>query len=231
MNQSGNQSRDDMCKLTILGEKFAFAETGKEGYRRDIPDDPLPEWNGKSEARKAYRADVRADLHDVALKWAIQIANNFQRFYAANPARVRAMAASQRGTLLEGFFVGTDKSHSLRLYVARIALDDTLRLREGAQVPIGYAVNSLAPRSEAYSTDAITEELLDGKTERAKKAAKAWEHNAHRFPTREREVRRLEFLIEQTGKYNSEVHGPINALQVTRDSATWIQNDTCRPHE
>jgi hypothetical protein len=228
MNQTGNQSSDDMCKLMILGEKFAFAETGEEGYTRAGPNDPVPEWNGKSEASKAYEAHVRGGLYDVALRWAIQVANNFERFYAANPAKVRLLAASQRGTLLEGFFVGTDTTHSLRIYMARIALDDTLRIREGAPVPIGYSLDSLPPRSEAYSTDTITKELLDGKTERAKGAAKLWERKAHRFPAPEQEFRRLEFLIEQTGSYNLAVHKPVNALQVTREKATWIQNETCK---
>jgi hypothetical protein len=212
----------------ILGEKFAFAETGDEGYTQDDPNDPVPGWNGKSEAVKAYGANVLTDLHDVALRWAIQVTNNFQRFYAANPARVRLLAASQRGTLLEGFFVGTDTTHSLRIYMARIALDDTLRIREGAPVPIGYSVDSLPPRSQAYSTDTITRELLDGKTERAKGVAKLWERKAHRFPETEQEFRRLEFLVEQTGSYNLAVHKPVNALEVTREKATWIQNETCK---
>ena len=43
-NSKGDAVHDDMCKIMTLGTEFAFAETGREGYRRDDPLDPVPEW-------------------------------------------------------------------------------------------------------------------------------------------------------------------------------------------
>lgn len=227
-NQSSNTVRDDMCKIVVLGGKFAFAETGREGYKRGADFlDTAPEWNGRDEALNVYRAAPDADLYQVTLQWAIQITNNFKLFYLANPQRVRGMAV-QGGTLLDGIFVGEDNTGVLKAYIARIALDDTLRVREGAAIPIGYAIDPIPPRVEPYSTEAVTQELLDGKTDRAKETAKLWARKAQRIPKRERELRQLEFMIEQTGNYDKEVHGPINALQVGRKSAVWVQNTTCK---
>jgi hypothetical protein len=216
-----------MCKIMTLGTEFAFAETGREGYRRDDPLDPVPEWNGKAEALNAYKAAPDADLYQVALRWAIQITNDFTLFYRANPSRVRALAGPQ-GTLLLGLFLGKDKTGALNTYLARIAFDETLIVREGAQIPIGYAVDSLLPTDKPYSTNAVTQELLQGKTVRANEAAKRWARNARRVRKGERELRRLEFLIERTSDYDEDVHGPINVVEIGGDSVTWIQNSTCK---
>jgi hypothetical protein len=226
-NRNGNTIRDDMCKFVVLGDQYAFAETGREGYTRDNPLDTAPEWNGRTEAIKASRASPDGDLYHVVLTWAIQVANNFQLFYLADEQRVRGLAV-QGGLLLEGIFVGKDNTGSLKVYVAKIALDDTLRVREGAPVPIGYAIDPLPPRDEPYSTEGVTQELLDGKTDRAKEAEILWSQKARHIPRGKREFLRLEFLIEQTGKYDGDVHAPINALQVTRESVVWLQNITCK---
>jgi hypothetical protein len=231
MNLLGSTVRDDKCKLVILGKRFAFAETGQEGYTKTAVNDPVPDWHGTSEAVKAYNSVVDHDVHEIARTWAIQVSNYFQLFFIAAPQRVRSLTNQEKlnGTLLVGIFVGTDANGFLKAYIARIALDDGLLLREpGAQVPIGYSIDELGPREEPYSTEAVTQELLDGKTERAKKVANDWAKESIHFPKDNRELRHLEFLIEQTGDYDESVHGPINALSVSMSMANWLQNNTCK---
>jgi hypothetical protein len=231
LNPLGRTIRDDKCKIVILGERFAFAETGREGYTRTTPTDSVPGWHGTSEALKAYNNVFDHDLHAVALSWGIQVTNYFQVFFLADPQRVRSLTNQEtlNGTLLVGIFAGADRSGLLKVYKVRIALDDSLHLREpAAQTPIGYAIDEIPPRDEPYSTEAVTQELLDGKTQRARDVANAWAKKSRHFPKSDRKLRRLEFLIEQTSNYDEEVHGPANTLQLTRDSATWLQNNTCQ---
>jgi hypothetical protein len=228
-NSTSSTTRDDQCKIVVLGGQFAFAETGREGYTRDGVGDTVPEFHGTTEALRAYSSVPDHDLYKVALSWATQLANNFQVFYVADPQRVRALALAQ-GTLLLGFFAGHDGTGALKVYVARIAIDDTLPNREQTSIPLGYAVDEFPPKGVGngpYSTHAITQELIDGKTDRAVEVARLWAKKSRHIPIADRTVRRLEFLIEQTGNYDDTVHGPTNAVQVTTSSATWLKHTTC----
>jgi len=222
LNPDGNASRHDKCKISMLGEKFAFAETGNEGYKRASPVDTVPEWNGISEAREAYSVSPDHDLYKVSLEWAIRVTNNFQRFYLSNAPRVRSLTGPG-ATLLVGIFAGSDSEGRLRVYIARIALDDTLPSREPASIPIGYAIDELAARVKPYSTNAITQELVDGKSTRSKEVARLWQNRPHK--TR---LRWLEFLIERTGDYDIEVGLPVNTIQVARRSTTWLKITSCK---
>jgi hypothetical protein len=225
-NPSGNQVRDDKCKIIILGKMIAFAETGNEGYTPTGPGDPLREWHGTSEVLKAFDSTPDHDLYKVALAWSIQIANDFQLFYRSNSERVRSLAV--QGVLLEGIFAGRNSQGSLAFYIANVALDDTLQAREGAVIPIGYSVAELPLKDEPYSTNAVTRELIDGKTDSAKEVAKLWAKKLRKIPRADRRLRWLEFLVEKTAEFDSQVHGPVNAVEVKPSSVTWLHNETCK---
>jgi hypothetical protein len=230
-NSNGKATtRDDKCKILILGDKFVFTETGREGYTRETAIDPTPNFHGIDEAARSYNAVPGHDLNGVARNWAIQITNDFQLFYLAAPQRVRQLS-SPGGTLLVGLFAGKDSGNTLRCYIARIVIDDSLSTREGVAIPVGYSVDEFPPRTASpgpHSTNGITQELLDGKTDRAKAVSELWKKKSRRIPRAARELRRLEFMIEQTESYDSKVHRPINAVQATLDSVAWVQNCTCQ---
>ena len=230
VNSTGSNPRDDKCKIVLLGNRFAFAETGREGYAREKVNDP-PGFHGTTEALRAYSSSVPGhDLHDIAVIWAIQLTNDFSAFYRADPPRVRGLA-DQKGILLYGFFAGGDSTGALKVYLAIIAIDDTLPSRVPGSLPVAYAVEEFpppgAPKGPYYSTHAVTQELIDGKTDRAVEVARLWAKESRQIPRADRTVRRLEFLIEQTGNYDNTVHGPTNAVQVTPGSATWLKHTTC----
>ncbi|HET9402304.1 MAG TPA: hypothetical protein VFO34_15275 [Candidatus Acidoferrales bacterium] len=229
-DQDGSSRIRDKCKIAVLSDRFAFAETGREGYTPNSPIDPVQKWNGIEEALSAYRQHLNADIRDIALSWGRSLAADFQSFYLVNPERVRSLTVAN-GTLLVGLFVGADASRKIRVYRVRIAIDDSLRQREGAVIPVGYAVDALPPTSRPYFTDGITQELFEGKTERARTIGKEWSQRGQRMrliDAQAFDLVHLEFLIEETGKFDDSVHGPVNILSVSKRSVTWIQNKTCR---
>jgi hypothetical protein len=230
-NRTSNTVRDDQCKIVVLGDRFAFAETGSEGYTKENATDPVPTFHGTTEAVRAYSSVSDHDLHKVALSWAMQLTDDFKAFYVANPQRVRGLANANQGFLLFALFAGSDITGALKVYLARIVIDDTLPTRVLGSLPVGYTVDDFppkgAPQGPYYSTHVITQELLDGKTDRAVEVARLWDKQSRRVPRADRAVRRLEFLIEQTGNYDDKVHGPTNAVQVTLGSATWLKHTTC----
>lgn len=130
LNPRGNTARDNQCKILILDGRLVFAETGNEGYTPGGIFDPVPEWHGTDEAIKASNAVPDHDLYKVALTWAIQVTNNFQRLYLANAQRVRQMAPRPGVPFLLGLFGGKDSADHLEVHLVKIALDDSLPLRE-----------------------------------------------------------------------------------------------------
>ncbi len=224
-NLNSKTVRDDKCKIVVLGNEIAFAETGQEGYTPAGVRDPVPGWHGTVEAINAYNGTPDHEIDAVAKTWAIQVTDNFQRFYGFAPQRVRGLTV--QGVLMEGLFSGTNREGKVQLYLARVALDDTLQTREGASIPIGYSVDLLPPKDRPYTTNAVTQELLDNKTERAKKSANLWTKTSIDIPLADRRLRWLEFLAEETSKYDPEVHAPINAVEIRPKLAFWLQNKTC----
>jgi len=221
--------RDDKCKIAVLGRQFAFAETGREGYTPDSARDRVPEFHGTLEAVTAFNAVSNHDLLDVAQQWANQLRERFGRFYSADPSRVQRLGIGSQNDLLIGIFAGADREGALRMYFVRLAIADPNAIEHGEK-PIAFAIYPF-PRAEnpvtLYSTNPVTNELLDGKTERAAATARLWQSKAHKIRSLDEEVQRLEFLVDRTADYDPEVHSPINALKITRKGVSWIDNRTC----
>jgi hypothetical protein len=212
---------DQYCKIYELDGEYLYAETGHSGYTRKVSTDPVHEWNGATEALAAYEDVGDHDLYEIALNWAGRVSNNFAELYRVDEQRVRRMAV--QGHLLYGIFAGPDKNRVLRVYLADVVVDDALK----AFPPIGYRMGKYEARDKAYSTNPITQELLDGTSDRAKNVAKLWDVKSRTFPKRDRNLRRLEFMVVQTGNFDDGVGGPVNAAEVTSSKATWLQRKTC----
>jgi hypothetical protein len=222
--------RDDKCKIVVLGQQFAFAETGREGYTPDGLRDRVPEFHGTLEAVSAFNAVPNHGLLDVAQQWATQLRELLGRFYSADPSRVQRLGIGPQNDLLIGIFAGVDRDGALKIYLVRLAIADPNAIEHGEK-PIAFAIYPF-PHSEnpvtLYSTNPVTNELLDGKTERGAATSKLWQSKARKIRPHDEEVQRLEFLVDRTADYDPEVHSPINALKVTRQGVTWIDNHTCR---
>jgi len=222
--------RDDECKLANLGGKFGFAETGREGYDPANLGDSVPEFHGTSEAVRTYKDLPDRDLLRVAERWAVQLRELFGSFYRADSSRLRSLAIRPQKDLLTGLFAGQDAYGYMKIYMVRLAISDDKAIALG-QAPISYAIYPF-PREQnpitLYSTNPVTNELLEGKTDRAAAVGKLWKPEGRKIKPLNQEVQRLEFFAERTGDYDPEVHSPINALLITRQGIKWIENSTCR---
>jgi len=213
-------SNETECKI-VLFKDAAFALTGIADYVRYQANDPVASWNAYSDAREAYRAQ-RGDLVATADDWATRATRHYGSFYLANPARVRGLAkANDQNVLLVGMFAGL-RGGKAQLIVERIYLD------EHRSQPIFHQQLVLPARESPYSSNRITEELIEGHSARAKSAQAAWLKMSGSIPTSMRMLRRIEFLIQASAEYDKTVGTRVNVLEVLpHKNPQWLQNSTC----
>ena len=212
---SGKTSTDDTkCKIVMLGSDFIFAETGSEGYTPDDPTDTLKEWHGTTEAINAFQSAGGADITKVVQAWSQRISDHLEDCFLVRPMRARQLEG------LLGIFAGRNANAAGVAYMAAITLD-------GHAAPV-IDIREILPKATPSSTHSITQELIDGQSERAKSVAAAWDRESSSIPLAQKRVRWLEFLIEQTEQFDSTVGGPTNSIELDRNSPpTWIDNRTC----
>jgi hypothetical protein len=218
----GVRFRDDQCKLVVMGSRFVFATKGTEGYKHNQPSDPVPEWDARAEVRAAFASVPDHALRKVADAWGTKIADDFRTWYRADSSRVRGFVSSAN-YILVGIFAGQTTEGRLTVLYVPIWFVDTL------PQPIMYDVREYSPRETPYAFESITQELLEGQTSRAKSVDADWRRISKPFPAKQRNVRWLEYLIKQTGKYDREVGGPAYSIEIRPNSpATWLSNSTCK---
>jgi hypothetical protein len=214
-------SNETECKIVAFNDA-AFAVTGIADYVRYQLNDPVRSWDAYSDAREAYRAQS-GDLFAAANDWATRATRHYSSFYLANPARVRQLAkANDQNVLLVGMFTGF-RGDKAQLIVEKIYLDEY-----GSQ-PILHQQLVLPARESPYSSNRITEDLIDGYSARAKSAQTAWLKISGSIPASMRTLRRIEFLIQATAEYDKTVGTRVNVLEVLpHKSPHWLQNFTCQ---
>jgi hypothetical protein len=86
----------------------------------------------------------------------------------------------------------------------------------------------LPQRDLPYSSHAITQELIDGDTQRSKDIAAKWQEKSLKIKRTDRDWRWIEFLIKSTNDYDDGVGPDVNVLQIPEGhQATWRKNLTC----
>jgi len=217
----GETVRYDQCKLAILGGQFIFASTGHEGYKRSDPKDTVVEWNSKDEAVRAYE-NSEHDLVKAADAWGAAVQQDFMALYLANMNRVQSLTLSD-GTLLYGIFVGTNSEGKLSVCVVAVGL-----YAPNTLVPITHRFIDVSAQSPLFTTNPITRELADGKTDRAAPFAVAWQKESRGLSEKKKRIRWLEDLVEETSKYDTTVHSPTNIAKLTVQRTVWLSNQTCK---
>jgi hypothetical protein len=213
---------DGMCKI-ILFKRAAFTVTGQSDMI--YADSGEVAWDGFKLAQKVY-ADNKGNLIDASIAWVTQSVDFFTPFFShqvQEGERILVGGGSQiASSFFFGFFPSTGRP---RIFTASVYVD-----REGSLPRKPRPVSQiLLPREEPYSSNGITQELLDGFTERAKAAQARWVEKAKSIKPSDRDIRRLEFFIKETEKYDIHVGGPINILEITADKdPQWPQNHTCQ---
>lgn len=209
------------CKIVPLG-RSAFAVAGNIDYKRSSLGDSLADWDARADAREAF-VHHAGDLHAVAEEWASHAAAHYSSFLAAQPVRARELAATNRQhVLVLGTFAGWDEHREAIVIFEWVYLNEAV----GAIETRNFILPS---RSLPYTTNATTQELIEGNSFRSTRVLLNWQLAAENFPSPERGWRWLEFLIQTTSDYDHTVGREVNVLDLTpNENANWLQNHSCR---
>jgi hypothetical protein len=165
---SGTQHfRDNGCKIMPLGSS-AIGVSRNRDYQRTELMDPIPDWDALLDAKAAFAAHEN-NLQELAQDWAQRSVQHYALFYKVNPARVRKLAnINEQYVLVDAFLVGWQAQAPL-IYWEKVFLD------ERATPPIQTSEQLLPYRKLPYTTHQITQELIEGDSERNREAATEWQ--------------------------------------------------------
>jgi hypothetical protein len=217
---ASTSGEENECKIIPLGNA-AFALTGNMDYVRHRADDPVASWDSRSDVREAY-SEQSGNIVATAAAWASRAKHHYSSFYSANPVRVKQLAmANDQNALLLGMFVWF-RSHQAMLLMEQVYLD------ENQSPPILDRQVVLPMRKLPYTSNAITHELIEGHSARTSTADAAWQKKMRSIPVSERVFKRMEFVIQETAKYDKTVGTRVNVLEVfPHGNPRWIQTFTC----
>jgi hypothetical protein len=129
--------------------------------------------------------------------------------------------ANTQNVLLVGIFAGFSGGQATLIMQMVFLVEKQL-------TPILDKQVALPPRELPYTSNAITQDLIEGHSERTTAADAAWLEKTKSIPASERQLRRLEFVIQETSKYDRAVGTHVNILRVSPDqNPTWLQDSTC----
>jgi hypothetical protein len=222
LNIGSKAFEETECKIVLLGNA-AFAVTGNVDYVRNSLSDSMASWDARTDARDAFAAQ-HGDLLATANDWASRGKQHFMSFYFSNPSRLKQLAqANDQNILLAGFFSGFQDGEA-RVLVRFIYLD------ENSLSPILDKQVVLPQRESPYSSHGLTQELIDGHSERAQAANAEWLKKSASIPPSSQVFRRIEFFIQATSNYDDGVGTQVNVLEISpHENPRWLQNSTCSP--
>jgi hypothetical protein len=217
----GSQATDETeCKIVPL-EDMAFALTGNMDYLSHDPFDSVASWDSREDGRMAF-ADHKTDLFAMIQEWSDHAKDHYETFYRAAPRRVAQLAAANtQNVLLAGLFAGFHNGVSTLIL-------QIVFLNEAGLPHIRDSQVILPLRDLPYTSNAITQELIEGHTERTTAADSQWRRILPSIPLAMRNLRRPEFLIQETGKYDITVGQRVDILKISpHKRPQWLQNSTC----
>jgi hypothetical protein len=213
----GQHYHDDGCKIAPIGS-LAIAVGGIGDYTRLQKTDSVADWNSLSDAKISY-SENHGDLRLVATGWALRAAQHYKAFFAADPERVKALAAVNNENVLVDAFITGWASDTPTLIWEKVYF-------EAGQIQTSEQV--LPSRLLPYTTNGATYELIEGGTPRTTSSQDAWRSYVIGLKPEERDWRFAEFLIRRTGMYDDSVSPTVNVVQIPEQGdASWLQNLTC----
>jgi hypothetical protein len=124
---------------------------------------------------------------------------------------------------VDAFFVGWDKQVPLLIW-------EKVHLRNVFPFSVSTSEQVLPPRELAYTTNGITQEIIEGTSSHSNRVAAQWKKLALKLPKHDLDWRRIEFFIKATGDQDDTVGQKVNLLEIPAGGkAAWLQNLTCRP--
>ncbi len=211
---------DGRCKIRSLGG-IGFAATGLIEYKGGGSSETLPDWNANVDAQDAF-SSAGDNIRAVAADWAQRSVSHFTLLYGANPGWLKQLASTNPESLLQvAFFTGWDKGSPLFL-VEIISFDP------GSTPVIGVREQSRVVGEAAFSTNTITQELINAETDRAQRMADAWDTVAEGIATQDLGWRHVEFYVSQTASYDSDVSTGVDVLSIPTGKPTvWLKKSAC----
>jgi hypothetical protein len=211
---------DGRCKVRALGA-IGFAVTGFVEYRSENPLQALPDWNANLDAAEAF-GKAGNDIRAVAADWAQRAVSHFELIYGTRPAWLKQLASENPDNLLQvAFFAGWDKG-------SPVLLLEIVGFDAHASPVIRAREENRAISDAAFSTNAITQELVEGSSDRAQKVADEWDSLSESISTQDLGWKHVEFLIKKTAAYDPAVSPVVDVLSIPDGKpATWIQKRAC----
>lgn len=214
--------REKACKIVVMNDG-AFANNGLSRIR-DLGDNSIV-WDAPALGREAY-VNHNGNVLDAANEWAERGLTFFTSFLSNAAAVDKTPLKHIRGDVADydvaGFSHNPDRP---QLVIASIGIDPTGEPGRRTQ----KLVVSVPPRTEPYSSNPTTRELIAGQTERAKATLATWQLKVTKIKRSDQDRRFLEYLIQQTAKYDETVNDTVNVLEITPGQKPhWIQNLTCK---
>jgi len=221
--QHDHAFHDNGCKIVALGPT-AVGISGNLDYKRNSPSDTLSDWSALSDADAAFREHA-GDIFGMAKDWAQRSARHYALFNETAPQRVQQLASvNSEHVLVDAFFVGWVGQVPILIW-EKVYLDGN-----AFSAVISVKEQILPPRELPYTTNAITQELIEGGSSRTESAMTEWKAISSTMSKQEADWRQIGYFVKATGKYDESVGPTANILEIPAGGeATWLQNVTCRP--
>lgn len=221
LKDKGQISHHEGCKVSKF-ERGAFSSVYYSEYSPNDPKDNVPKWDARRDAESAYSVNG-PNIRATAKYWVDKAAAHYRRFLEVYPDRVSHLALQNREHLLVvGFFAGWDQSPLVMEEEVLLDINpphhvQTIQIKERV---LGY-------RAQPYASHEITEELMEGKSDRAKRARQEFARKSYLWSENWREWQALAFFITETSKYDHNVGKSVDIVEVGTRSE-WIQQTSCK---
>jgi hypothetical protein len=208
---------EDQCKIVLLG-KYVFAAASIATFSATLPNSS---WDSKVEAEAAYKSH-EIDMEAAARDWLERAERYFGSLAEADRLRARSLVVSDPDRpLTVGVFVGWNATGRAEFVL------EAIRYKEPNLGQIEHIVQIAKSRGLPYTSNVITQELIEGDTDRAIKARKEWAMKSKTIPKEQRGWRWLEFLIQKTGTW-AQVGPKVDVVQLTQKGhSEWLQRCAC----
>jgi hypothetical protein len=211
---------EDQCKVLSVG-KGAFAAASISSFSPTLPSPS--NWDSMAAARSAYAAS-NEDVEAAANDWQARAEQYFGRLADPDRRRARSLVSSDPDhVLVEGVFVGWNSHGNAELII------EAVRFEEADLLRVQHLDQTLRPRDLPYTTNPITQELIEKNSKRGEAARADWRTQSKNLQPSDRDWRSLEFFIVRTSEW-AKVGKGVDVLELDRDGhSRWFQNLTCRP--
>jgi hypothetical protein len=209
-----------VCKITVMSDG-AFAINGILDVL-NVNDNTIA-WDGTTLGKKEYLKHL-GNIYDAATEWA-EVSAKFWTPYFTNQVKDGEAYMKRHSIVVADYDVAGFFHNHPRVMIGSVQVDPA-KVRPLQPKPV---VSILDPQAEPYSSNTNTEELIAGKTDRAKAVVADWLPKLNTIKESDRNWRTLEYLIQQTAKFDPGVNGRVNVLEITANQKPhWLQNLTCK---